>query len=386
MERRHAEEATLMRDWKRKKAAIYLRRSPGEKGSTADQLKRIMPMIKAAEKKRQIRKVNRGIVGKDIKGKRRFKASRDLALKGDIFNEGEGASGFNVKERPVLMELLKRIEAGDYDAAIAESNDRFARDPLVLAYFALPLWREGGKVFWGLNDGRGLSDNPEEEAVVVTSTLWGGIAKKGEAKKAKAALQTKWSQGFIMGSRPEWLGGASKQAGLDYRKAWETMLRFGEVESGRYAGNLRSPSDVAKVMKRTIWDEAKQIWTGDNKWASLWYRKMSGWNELGVLDAWLDGVEAFNRFIENQGEKPGWSYKREPATNIRNSTRGFFAYPAGVQPAGTDLFVTFPNPLDIGLQELAENSDPMMIDGWEVVVEPVGDRLLTPTQTQQGKA
>ena len=100
----------LMNDWKKKKAAIYLRRSKGEGGSTKAQLERIKKQVNALVKAGKIQKVDFSIVGKDIDKKVRFKADRDLKLTGDVFNDGEGASAFaSAQKRPALNEMLKLL-------------------------------------------------------------------------------------------------------------------------------------------------------------------------------------------------------------------------------------------------------------------------------------
>ena len=88
-----------MNDWKGKKMAVYIRRSEGETGTTKNQLDRIMAEL---QKSGKIAKLNMNIVGRDIT-KKRFNAKRDLALEGDIYNEGEEQSGFKFEERPVFL-------------------------------------------------------------------------------------------------------------------------------------------------------------------------------------------------------------------------------------------------------------------------------------------
>ena len=132
----------------KKRMAVYLRRSEGESWSTEEQLTRILEKLKKLEKDKAILPIDRNIVGRDITKKERFNKERDLAKIGDIYNEGEGASGFKFKDRPVLAELIKRLENNEYDGIIVESMNRVARDFSGLARFLLPLWREQGKVIY----------------------------------------------------------------------------------------------------------------------------------------------------------------------------------------------------------------------------------------------
>ena len=350
-----------MKDWKKKKVAVLLRRSQGETGTTKEQLERIMPIILDLEKKGKIKKLNRGIVGKDIEGKKRFKRSRDLMLKGDFFNEGRGTSAgaFKPDERPVLMELLKRMKLGQYEAVIAENMDRYSRDPLSFAAVALDLWRDDNKIFWGLadNEGWGAQLSPHEESIIVTKLMWGGEAKKAEARKARKSLAKAIYRGSITGSKPEWLGSKSKTHGLDYRKAWDEMNMVGHNEDG----NLNESTRIGKLFNK------------DNKWANLWYQKMRRYNQLKVLGEWLDGIDKVNNFIRLENVQPRVAFKQTPVKNILNSTKGFFAYPAGVLIANTNDFVVFPNPNDLDFEQLAIHKDASTIPDFEVEVTELGD-------------
>jgi len=333
---------------KGKKFAVYLRRSEGESGSTKAQLTRISKQLNALEKATG-RKINRTIVGKDINKKRRFNAKQDLAVKGDVFNEGEQATGFKTRNRPVLMEMVKRIQNGDYDGIVVESFDRISRDILGLAHFALPLWREDGKIILDLSTGKVLGVDREEEALLGIVNLAGSLTKVAEIKKSKEALKTTIDDGYLTGSRPEFLGSGTKNAGLDYRKAWALMQAYGESFSKRAKRvTLDNSTAVGKAFNK------------DNKWAGDWYDKMKAWNELGVLDTWLDNYDAINAMIRTIGKPYTRTYKRSvPLNNVLYASRGFFAYPAGVllkakDAKGVDEFVVFPDPLSIGFDRLSE--------------------------------
>ena len=102
-----------------KRFAVYVRRSLGEKGSTKNQLKRIDKGIDSLERATGL-KIDRRIVGKDIDKKKRFNAAKDLVKEGDIFNEGEGATGFKIDSRPVFNEMVRRLRAGAYDGIVVE--------------------------------------------------------------------------------------------------------------------------------------------------------------------------------------------------------------------------------------------------------------------------
>jgi len=370
----------MLKDNANKRMAVYLRRSEGESGSTEAQLKRIIEKIEKFERSGAIQKIDRNIVGRDITKKERFNAERDLAKVGDIYNEGEGASGFKFKDRPVLAELIKRLENNEYDGIIVESMNRVARDFSGLARFLLPLWREQGKVIYSLIDGQQLDGNRTNEAIINSQMTWGGIGKLEEIAKAEEVRTgSAVDKGYFKGSQPEWLGKTYRGVTygfLDYRKAYELMKAAGLNPKG----NLANAAEIAKIMGKTYRDRGSI--KGDNKWANIWWNKMRGYDDAGVLEQWLDNYEAITQFIRNQGAYPKSSYKQPPVVNIIKSTTGYMAYPAGVNPAGSSEFVIFPNPLDVGLQELADNPDPLMIEGWQVIREPLSERVLLPTQTQ----
>jgi len=370
----------MLKDNANKRMAVYLRRSEGESGSTEAQLNRIIEKIEKFERSGAIQKIDRNIVGRDITKKERFNAERDLAKVGDIYNEGEGASGFKFKDRPVLAELIKRLENNEYDGIIVESMNRVARDFSGLARFLLPLWREQGKVIYSLIDGQQLDGNRTNEAIINSQMTWGGIGKLEEIAKAEEVRTgSAVDKGYFKGSQPEWLGKTYRGVTygfLDYRKAYELMKAAGLNPKG----NLANAAEIAKIMGKTYRDRGSI--KGDNKWANIWWNKMRGYDDAGVLEQWLDNYEAITQFIRNQGAYPKSSYKQQPVVNIIKSTTGYMAYPAGVNPAGSSEFVMFPNPLDVGLQELADNPDPLMIEGWQVIREPLSERVLLPTQTQ----
>lgn len=370
----------MLKDNANKRMAVYLRRSEGESGSTEAQLNRIIEKIEKFERSGAIQKIDRNIVGRDITKKERFNAERDLAKVGDIYNEGEGASGFKFKDRPVLAELIKRLENNEYDGIIVESMNRVARDFSGLARFLLPLWREQGKVIYSLIDGQQLDGNRTNEAIINSQMTWGGIGKLEEIAKAEEVRTgSAVDKGYFKGSQPEWLGKTYRGVTygfLDYRKAYELMKAAGLNPKG----NLANAAEIAKIMGKTYRDRGSI--KGDNKWANIWWNKMRGYDDAGVLEQWLDNYEAITQFIRNQGAYPKSSYKQQPVVNIIKSTTGYMAYPAGVNPAGSNEFVIFPNPLDVGLQELADNPDPLMIEGWQVIREPLSERVLLPTQTQ----
>ena len=354
---------------KGKKLAVYLRRSEGEKGSTKDQLKRIEKSITSLEKYTG-RKINRTIVGKDINNKKRFNAKKDLAIKGDIYNEGEGASGFKTTSRPVFMELVSRIEDGKYDGIVVETFDRVSRDILGLSHLALPLWREQGKIVYGLKDGKLLDNNLKDEALLVITEAANSLTKLGEIDKAKETLfGDAIDRGFLKGAQVEFLGTKGKEHGLSYRKAWNLMQAYGENKKDPNKPN--KPSTIAKEFNKT------------NRWVYDFYKKMKEYNQAGVLEDWLTAIEKMNDFVRSTGGYPRNQWKSNPEIQrIRSATAGWFGYPAGVKVEATNEFVEFPNPNEIDWEQLKLTDNPMTLEGWEVKRQPYDNRNLLDIQTQ----
>ena len=365
--------------WKgKKKAGIYLRRSKGEDGSTKAQLGRILDQIKDLEKSKKIFKIDTNIVGKDIDKEERFDAVRDLAKKGDIFNEGEGASAFDsATERPVLNEMLRRMEEGEYDIIIAESLDRFTRDPLDFARArngrALDLWRKQGKMFWGLSDKMGLGDKDKQfnEAIIVTQNTWGGAGKKQEIKKSISSLEAKLDRGYIASKiKAELLGSGTKNAGMDYRRFWKIAQAYGENEKGR----LNSPTVVGKEFNK------------DHRWASDTYNMLRDWSRVKIkpdmtaLEGWMNVVDALNEYIkQHPREYPANAFKSQDTKNIISNSNGFLNFPAGVNmsetyPIARNQFINFPYPLDFDFAQLSETNKPQIeIEGWAITREPISE-------------
>ena len=376
--------------WKGKKVAVYLRRSKGEKGDTKAQLEAILPKIEALEKAGRIRKVNRNIVGRSLeKGGPRFNPQRDLAKKGDIFNEGNGQSAFGTaKTRAVFTELLKRVHAGEYDAVIASDLTRYSRDPLDFAragrgFDAVDMWREDGKEFWGLQDNRGYGTlEPQNESIITTLLMWGGEGKKTEVAKAIGRLDAKLARGFIQAKlKAQLAGSGSKGAGTDYRRLWAMMQAYGDSPRG----GLKGRAAIAREFKL---DETGtgRLYVTFKEWDSV---KLA--NGRSALENWLDVVEAINAFIERQpGTYIGPKFKSKPVTNLLKASNGFINYPAGVQPSpkydeSSKFFVTFPNPLDFDFDELAATEDAQSVEGWGVTfvpVEEVGPLLTSQTMAR----
>ena len=356
------------------KVAVLIRRSKGERGSTKDQLEEVKRLVKPLEKAGLIQKIDWNIVGKDINQEQRFSPSRDLGKKGDVFNEGRGSSGFVVDGRPVLNELMYRMRDGQYDGILVRDMNRFGRDYGIIARYALPDWRDDGKVIYSLQEdiALGNDDGGLDEAIINTGMTWGGQAKKSEIAQSVKAGDKKVLRGYMGQPLPEFLGRGTKSAGMSYRDAYAMMKEAGETPKGR----VNNPSQIGAVFGK------------DHRWAGDWYERMSQWEKLGVLEDWFLGVEAVNNYIltHRLGERPGNAYKQRDVLAIRNATSGYFRYPAGVKLAKGGAFATFPNPLVIGLETLGQVDDPTILDEWNVQILEEGNpdypEVIFPVQTQ----
>jgi DNA invertase Pin-like site-specific DNA recombinase len=378
------------------KAAVYIRRSKGAQGSTKEQLERISPRIQKLIDSKVIKPIDGRIVGRDINKKQKFNPTRDLAREGDIFNEGDGASALDsARERRVLNEMLRRMREGQYDIVLAESLDRYSRDPLDFATVALDLWRKEGKQFRSLTEdyGYGVGTSDQEEAIITTLLMWGGESAKTAIKKSIDALDKKLNRGFIGKPKAELVGSGSKGAGLDYRKAWGLMQAYGEKPNkiGTLGEKfIQNPTAIGKVFNK------------DNKWATDKYEFMEQWNRYvypdgqTALEKWFDAVDVLNRYIENHPfKRAGDSYKTRDVKDVLKAFTGFLAYPAGINPSkkfeeGQKFFILFPNPADFEgrLEEFISVDEPSMIEGWElekIPVQDAGELMKHQTQYRTGK-
>jgi len=364
-----------MRDFKGKKMAVYLRRSKGESGTTSDQLEALESVITRLEKA-GMKKVNRGIVGKDITKQRQGVLFEGPGM---IFNEGDGVSGFNVAERPVFMELLKRLREGQYDGVIAVSMDRYARNYGALSRYAYDLWGElkPAKIFYGdaENSALGLPgmEGVVQEKVLASLMEWGGLAKileilKGEKKRTGTNID----RGYLLGSRPEWVGKVYKGKTapfLDYRAVYQGIVdNVGANKLGRIARKFDTQGQPQTSFSRT------------------WKPRLSAYADLGVIEDWLDNYDAVSQYILDFGAQPRTSFKSQEVTNLLKATAGYFAYPKGVLiqnvETGEKEFIVFPSPLSIGIERLANTKNSLELDDFIVERMPYDGRELNKYQTQ----
>jgi hypothetical protein len=367
--------------FKGKKVAVYLRRSKGESGTTKDQWEAVEPSIDFLIGKRIIKKFNKGVKGRDIDKKR---TGIDLSIPGDIWNEGEGASGYNVAERKVFMALMKELRAGNYDAVIALDFSRLGRNYGALSRYAYDLWGERvpATLFWGLTENMGLGQ-PGQQGIInekVLSSLmeWGGLAKsleiqKGEKKRVSGNVE----RGYLLGSRPEWLGKTYRgktSKGVKYRDAWLA------IAEGKSSGG------IARAAGKFSKDGSP-----DGGFVRNWKNRLINYHEMGVLEGWVDAVEAVNQYITDLGGYPKVAIKTTAVKNILKATAGYFAYPGGVlliDPESKQVeFVEFPYPLDIGLDSLASTDDARELEDFIVFrSEPESTKDYNPFQTQPRSA
>jgi hypothetical protein len=265
------------------------------------------------------------------------------------------------------MHLLEKVKAGEYDFVAMESFDRLSRDILGLAYFALPLWREDGKVFVGFN-GEYLNKDRENEYLNTIVSAASSLSKVGEIKKAKKALfGDAVSRGFLKGSRPSFIGTGNKDAGIDYRGAYALMKAYGENKNG-YPNSVKA---IATKYNKT------------NRWVYDWYLKMKDMEVLGVLDKFLDSYDKFNNYVLSLGGYPKSKFDNdEGVKRMKYATAGFFAYPAGVKIETTGEWVKFPALVDLDIEELISVNDASTLQDFNVERMPYDGKALLRIQTQ----
>jgi DNA invertase Pin-like site-specific DNA recombinase len=382
-----------LKDWKEKKAALYIRRSQGERGSTKGQLQRVKKIVQGLEKEGKIAKFNYGIQGRSIDKKYR---GTKFDGKSDIWNEGDGKSAFGrIEEREVLVELLSELNKGTYDVVIMETLDRLTRDPIEIGSAGVvDLYRRKGKSFQSLtNDEMAFEpDNPTGEMIAIALLGFTTLSKKAEIMKAKEALtgdtgESALDRGFVRGNTPEYLGRDTKSAGVSYRKLWNLFEAAGEQidkETGKGKGIPNGTTELARLMGKVDWSAQRQTHIPNTKWIRQWYARMNAWNDLGVLEDWLKSYEAINQYISNVGPKHKHNYKNDAGIKrILTAVRGFMAYPAGLNPKGTMEFVVFPKPHKVGLAEIASVDNPTSLAKFKVIRKPLGSKKLTDVQRQK---
>ena len=148
--------------WDKRKAAVYLRRSKGESGTTKDQLRRIQPVIDMLIDEKKI--------------------STPI-----IVDEGRSESGFDI-DRPEFAMLMGKVDAGEVDIILAESLDRIARDALVLGDNAGRQLLNGLELYSINDDTMFTYDDLDSKMMGTILMEVGGRAKKGEILKGQIAL------------------------------------------------------------------------------------------------------------------------------------------------------------------------------------------------------
>lgn len=264
----------------------------------------------------------------------------------------------------------------EYDAVVVVSIDRLARNYGALSRYAYDLWADQSVLFYGFAEKLGLGDTGPmaitDEKVLASLMEWGGLAKSLEIAKAETKRKgTNVDKGYLLGSRPEWLGftfRGNTSKGTPYRAAWEA------IDMGK------SNAAIARAAKKYAKDGSPQA-----SWTRTWKPRLEQYQQLGVLEEWLTSVEAVNQFIRDMGGYPKNAFKSREVSNILRASAGYFAYPAGVLLQNADgiaEFVTFPSPLDIGLKDLAEADDASMLDDFMVLRDEYDGRPLLRVQTQ----
>lgn len=355
-------------DWNKRKAAIYLRRSKGESGTTKDQLRRIQPIIDMLIDEKKI------------------------APSVFIVDEGRSESGFDI-DRPMFREMMDMVDAGEVDIILAESLDRIARDALVLGDNAGRQLLKGLELY-SINDDTMFSYDDLDSKMMGTILMEvGGRAKKGEIQKAEIALRgrkkkiaagtikditgTSSEKGHMASPEMDWY--RILRGELDMRQALTLLLNLPRHPKGHYlAGRPKDGPELTRMLGLA------------QGWHKNWFDRAKDMEEMGVLDDWFDVIEAMTEYLLTLGKSAGPIMKRAEKQQLLYSTRAWRRYPMGVNLANTLTFVEWPNPLDIGIEALAVSSDARKLKGWDVKTSQlnrtqIGNLLLNQTQPRAGE-
>jgi len=366
-------------NWEKRKALLYLRRSHGESGTTKKQLERVEDMIDLLEDLGHIEKMDRRIQGKSIDKKYRG----EKYGKGDIYNEGEGESGFK-DDRPVFNAMVKRAIDENYDILMGETLDRFARDSLVFGAVVGPYLIAGGTAY-GLAEDAIMNyeeENLAKKSAAIGLMEFGGLAKRIEIEKSKRARigrKRKTAAGVttdIRGTAAE--RGFVSGGVLD----WERLL------AGKL--NLRDaflmmegwPKRNGKLKNGNELDRQVGVSQG---WHTNWYPRFKFYEEMGITEEWLSTIEAVVAYLKTLGKYPKSIMKTDEAKALAYATKAWLLYPAGVNLANTITFVEWPKPLDVGIAAMANAKKVASLDKWIVTqstLAPMEQRKLHPKQTQ----
>ena len=373
-------------DWKDKRWKLYLRRSQGESGTTNDQLARVMPMLMKMVSEGKLNAQDLDL----IKGKAFNKEWKGKKLEGEnftIYNEGRAESAWDVT-RPVFEQMIKDAIAEKTHLIIAETQDRFARDAFDFGEIANEAVREGVG-FYGIIDNAVLTTDPNDRLLGAVKMQIGGYSKKLEIEKAAQGrygtpvdigeLDIKGSaleRGYVTGNPIRWdfvFGLRDPQTGtkrpkFDIRDISQRML---------------SAKINPKTMRPTNERELANEYKIDRNFGRNWWWRIDGMNRLGVLEEWLQNIEAMRDYIQSKGKYPARTLRdNTDVGRLLYATRAYLRYPAGFVRGGTKTFIKHPAPLDVGIDRIATaadrkgNSNAPSLEQWKVVTEILDDEQL----------
>ena len=117
----------------------------------------------------------------------------------EIVSEGAGVSGKKLSNRPVLIEVLRRLDAGEAHGLVVKKLDRLARS---VADFLYILERSRkGKWILIIGDLNIDTSTPMGEAMATISATFAQLERQVISERTKEALAYKKSQGIRIGRR-----------------------------------------------------------------------------------------------------------------------------------------------------------------------------------------
>lgn len=105
----------------------------------------------------------------------------------DVFDDGEGASGFEADARPAYQAVVEHVRNGDVDAVVVNDKRRLTRD-VDEAMRLIPTFRENGVELHTHQDGPLDLSDPLRAAIEIVSAAAAFEEKRAEIDKAKEAV------------------------------------------------------------------------------------------------------------------------------------------------------------------------------------------------------
>lgn len=130
-----------------------------------------------------------------------IKKAKELGFEYKVWNEGGASSKYeDFINRPVLLELISEIDAGNVDHLWVYNNDRLSRNQITAQTIRIKLQKNAVTLY--TNNGQFDLNNPQDNFL---KTILDGVAQLDNAQRAERTRLGKLSrvkQGFWMGGPP----------------------------------------------------------------------------------------------------------------------------------------------------------------------------------------